>query len=588
MPNTMVARFDAPLEQMGLHIMTDSAGSDAKQLRPSKGYFLRYAGDGYTAADMDAAPHGSYRAGWLTWMHWHEQTQGWLRQNATLYTDQEVNRAEYQAMHEAHRAYQHQYQADHREELTDIADDLRATPDSVVLAPETVLWWWDTYGLLQWDGTLRRPGTGVAIPDFILNHVTHWYVTPPYPPLQDTETVERGRVRTGKAPLPKQHDIPSIVDSQAIRVSSNIVFTGAMNGIHCRFPSAMADLRPAHIYKTPSSTISFLLDDPKKGGRFEYAPAPEDVMTTLLTHQKGFSALDVDVLMAIDAQVLLSGQDTAWVNARAILEHRGIKPKQSALDSKRWVVGARMWGIEDISSSVDRIDSIYLQMATITTKGKGGGRRPYLTHESKLVRIDERITQHTLDGRDISVEWLCRHGTWREEIPPHLRNNTAQVMLAVLQYDPYHEPWEKKIGQYLVMHQRIGAHNTGPLKLKIRTILDRVNLPEGGISRAAPIKHPDRTIRAPFEKGIDRLCRDGVIADCLYPAIPLPARGWLNTWADQVVTFIPTTRTNQQYHEITARAEDHRNRAIIAAQARKNKAERIKKESGADKGGEQT
>lgn len=416
-------------------------------------------------------------------------------------------------------------------------------------------WAWERERLLPWSWVLFK--VSEKPPDWVLKNVGIGNVVP-----------ER-----------KSHDIPSIVKDRGIRVSSNIVLTGAMNGIHCRFPNAMADLRPAHIYKTRSNTISFLLDDPQKGGRFEYAPAPDDIMTTLLKYQSGFSALDVDVLMAIDAQILLSGQDKAWVGARAILEYRGIKPKHSSLDKKRWTAGARLWGVEDITASVERLNSIYIQMATITDRSRGRGRKPYLAHESKLLHIEERIVQYMLKGDALAVEWLCRHGTWREEIPAHLRDNTAHVMQTVLQYDPYHEPWEKKIGQYLVMHQRIGAQNGGPLQRTIHNILDRVNLPEGGISRDTPIKHPERTIKAPFEKAIDTLCKDGVIADCRYPEVALPARGWLNNWAEQVLTFTPTTRTSHQYHDIAARAQDQRNRATIAAEARKNKVKHTEKGS---------
>jgi hypothetical protein len=422
-------------------------------------------------------------------------------------------------------------------------------------------WAWERKRFLSWEWVFFR--VSKEPPDWVLKNLGLV--------IDDSEQ----RLRDSGTRL---RDFPSIVKDETIRISSNLVLTGAMNGIHSRFPTTMADRRPAHIYKTRSNTISFLLDDPQKGGRFEYAPASDDVMATLLKHQSGFSALDVDVLLAIDAQILLSGQDKAWIGARAILEYRGIKPKRSSLD-KRWTAGARMWGIEDIASSVDRIDSIYVQMGTITDKSQGQGRKPYLAHESKLVRIDERIIQHTLKGTALAVEWLCRHGTWREEIPAHLRDNTAHILQTVLQYDPYHEPWEKKIGQYLGMHQRIGAHNVRPLERKIRTILDRVDLPEGGISTDKPIKHPERTIKAPFEKAIDRLCKDGVIADCSYPDISLPARGWLNSWAEQVITFTPTTRTSQQYLGITAQAQDQRNRAAIAADARKNRVKRTEKGS---------
>lgn len=570
MPSTIVAghvRVDAMLERIGLHVMTDSAGKEAEVLRPSKKYFREHAGDGYTDADMDAAPPGSARATWLAWMHGHEQTRKWLLRHAPLYSGHAANLADYQAMQDEHRAYQQEYQKAHREEIADIADELRETEGSVVLAPETVLWWWEKYRLLQWDGVLHKPAAGVEPPDVVLTHVQYWYLLTPYPPLNEVDAESTSDSATSNGITPSLPPIPNVFKRGRTTASSNVVMLGAMAALHNGLPTPYADQRPSYHYKTEENSLLYVLDDPAVGPRFTYAPIADDLLTKLLNDRDGVGALDVDVLMAIDAHILLSSDGVAWISGKSILDYRGIQPRQHSSE-ERWRAGHRRGDFEVITDVVNRLDRMYVKMAIADVKRGSRAKSNIIAHESKLIRIDEKLTQYNLDGEELAIAWLCRHGTWRSALPPEYRRQTAEITNKVLEYDMYHEPWEKRIGQYVVMHQRVAAQRGVPLRRSIRVILERVNLPKGGLEG----KHPERRIKKPFEDAINRLCKDGVIADCDYnPNAPMPARVWLGEWLDQTIALKLPQPIAEHYRHIPEVAQKERLRVAGMAEKRQQK-----------------
>ncbi len=575
MPDTMVARYEATLEEMGLHIMTDSAESDAEQLRPSKRYFRRHAGEGHTDADMEAAPPGSHRAAWLTWMQGHEQTGKWLLAHTELYTERDANRAEYQEMQATHRAYQHQYQADHREEIADIADELRQTEDSVVLAPETVLWWWNTYGLLQWNGALHKPVADTQLPDFVLTHVTHWYVAPAYPPLSDEEA----------AAHPKTPYIPNVFTNGMGEVSTAMPVFGLMRSIHGKANWQQGEngmfyqdweqnkslittsLWPPRIVKFPDQM-------PDAGDITDAEAKYIHAMVTNSARMGGLSAAHGDVLTACIMQVL-KGQlpdGTTWIDNDAILNYRGTKPIRKTERGVTRGAGHRTDDRQMVADIMDHLDHFWVQMSNVPLQeatGGGPGRRTrkgIITTECKALVIEERQTQHTFgtDGkpRALTIAWRFRVGRW---LSPFLspRQQTSVIPQSVLGYDSNRQDWEKIVSHYILWLFRSDA-KTGRGRTKtvrIDTMFEQCSLPRNE-------RYPRKTIDR-FETMLTQLNRDAdVCASIAYTPKSkatldtLPRKQLLDHWMDLMVVITPRDETAQRNALIAKQADSRTAREI--------------------------
>jgi hypothetical protein len=275
---------------------------------------------------------------------------------------------------------------------------------------------------------------------------------------------------------------------------------------------------------------------------------PGQAVAELLWGQvREFSDKDGDVLLAMMAQAMEPGQQdkdgATWITAAAILDYRGIRPimKREGKVTRR--AGHRTEDLAEITACVNRLSSQWVELISVETRTPGRGkRRPKIertSYESKLFSVDEQIMQGELGGPRHAVAWRYRLGRCITEFLAAPNRQVARLMQHVLEYDPYRQSFEKRLGRYFTIHHRIGASYKAPLRRKVGSLLDELYLPTNK-------SDPSRTMKR-FEAAMDRLAADGVVPGWTYTPESaariraLPARGWFSDWLSCVVE-IPTPK----------------------------------------------
>lgn len=269
---------------------------------------------------------------------------------------------------------------------------------------------------------------------------------------------------------------------------------------------------------------------------------PNQAVAELLWSQvREFSDKDGDVLLAMMAQAMEPGRQdndgATWITAAAILDYRGIRPimKREGKVTRR--AGHRTEDLAEITACVSRLGAQWVELVSVETRtARRGKRQPMIertSYESKLFSIDEQIMQGELGGARHAIAWRYRLGRCITEFLTAPNRQVARLMQHVLEYDPYRQSFEKRLGRYFTIHHRIGASYKAPLRRKVSGLFDELYLP---INKS----DPSRTMKR-FEMAMDRLVSDGVLPGWVYTAESaarvqsLPARGWLSGWLSCVV-----------------------------------------------------
>jgi hypothetical protein len=275
---------------------------------------------------------------------------------------------------------------------------------------------------------------------------------------------------------------------------------------------------------------------------------PSEAVAELLWGQvREFSDKDGDVLLAMMAQAMEPGRrekdGSTWITASAILDYRGIRPimKREGKVTRR--AGHRTEDLAEIAACVHRLSAQWVELVSVETRSVHPGRRQpkieRMSYESKLFSVNGQIMQGELGGSRHAIAWRYHLGQCITEFLAAPNRQVAQLMQQVLEYDPYRQSFEKRLGRYFTIHHRIGASYKAPLRRKVGGLFDELYLP---INKS----DPSRTMKR-FEAAMDRLVTDGVLGGWTYTAESkarlqkLPARGWLPDWLSCVIE-IPTPK----------------------------------------------
>jgi hypothetical protein len=331
-------------------------------------------------------------------------------------------------------------------------------------------------------------------------------------------------------PLPRAPDIPHVFLQGEAHIPSSLAVQGALASYRAGAEhwQPNPDGLPTFLYHQPQGRMVVFFRPPSDAG---LSPALAESLWSQVQH---LSDLDGDVLLATMAQAL-DGQTQAedgsvWITADRILDYRGIRPKTKREGRQVYRAGHRREDLAEVAACFDRFASTWVELQEVEyrTVAKKGGKidTGRLTLESPLIIVDERAVQHDFGAARLPVAWRYRLGRCVREYLDGPNRQVARLLQQSLQYDPYHERWEKRLALYCTFHLRMDQKQRGPLRREIGKLLQELNLP-------VDERHPERS-RKRFATAMDRLVRDGCIGGWNY-ADPdasdrLPSRGWLPTW----------------------------------------------------------
>lgn len=444
--------------------------------RPSDEY-LRQSG-------IDPADASGHDAVELAHLAWRERTDLWLRANSDPVEASEANLENWARVCKSEAR----------------SDD-----------PIGARWWWDTHHLIAYgldNAWLWRPHQDP--PDYVLAAIT----------AIPSSTVEGA---TRRAPPSGERLAPTALLPRHTAVYGMLAAVQARQGWQ-----ESSDGRPVYDWEKTDAHVRTSLQ-PREGSILT-----PDARTGLWAMAESLDDPDGDVFLAALAQAMSSearqSDGSVWLSADAILDYRGILPKMH----RRPAGGYRRAGhrFEDramISQSMERLDHLFVLVEERRSK------RRVLRRESKVLVIQERWTQQTLDGsEDVALAWRYRIGNWLDEYLTEGAPHVAQLLRQALQYDPDRQKWEKRLARYIMLHGRMDVREHRPLTLSVGALLDETQLNEEFDTR-----HPSRD-RKRFERALDQLRQDKVIFDVMDQDTVVATPAWQYTAeGHQVLQSLP-------------------------------------------------
>ncbi len=334
--------------------------------------------------------------------------------------------------------------------------------------------------------------------------------------------------------------IPSAFANRRGSIPSSLAVQGVLASLHAAqdaergWRNGEASM-PVFDFARPQGTARVLMRPNGEGH------VGQVVAEMLWSQVRAFSDKDGDVLLAMMAQAMEPGRmetdGATWITAAAILDYRGVRPIMKREGKALRRAGHRVEDMAEIAACVDRLGSQWIELIAVQTRESRPGRRqPKVTrtsYESKLFVVDEHLMQGDLDGPQRAIAWRYRLGRCITEFLSAPNRQVARIMQHVLEYDPYRQSFEKRLGRYFTIHHRISASYKAPLRRKVGGLFDELRLP---VNR----RNPSET-RTRFEAAMDRLVADDVLPGWRYPPESaarieaLPARHWLADWRACVV-----------------------------------------------------
>jgi hypothetical protein len=310
---------------------------------------------------------------------------------------------------------------------------------------------------------------------------------------------------------------------------------------------------------------------------------PDDMTIQALWQQvRNLSDLDADVFLAIMAQAVAGDADPkgfVWITAQHILNYRGIVPRiqRDEKTGKKRQAGHRQEDIAEVAACVERLSKMWLRVKQWILEPnlgkKKGAKRTAFSRACRPILVAETIYQHELGDDDdretsVAVAWKVSPGTWIEPFLAAPNRHMAWIMQRTLQYDPYHEKWEKRLARYFTFHLRINASHGGKvLRRNIGSLVKELSLP---INRTDPMKTKRR-----FTLAMDNLVKDGIISawEHHHDNAILPPRQWLDHWMGWDILIHAAPSTNERYQNIASSTELREVKAVALRAAGKAKKE---------------
>lgn len=274
----------------------------------------------------------------------------------------------------------------------------------------------------------------------------------------------------------------------------------------------------------------------------------ETMLQSLWERIQSISDLDGDVFLCLLAQWMAAPRDAqgfVWITAEQILDYRGIRPRmQHVIPSDKTSpmrrAGHRQENLVEIAASISRIRDTHVSMRQWITepsrskRGKGRPKKQLFQEASYLMVIADTVLQREIEWNrtseatpatnpSLSIAWRYQPGGWQEIFLDGPNRQIAWLIQRALNYDRYHEVFEKRLARYFMFH--MGTRLTGTATTcKIGDILKELSLPINW-------SDPEKT-RTRFEKAMHRLQSDQQITEWEMAKDygPLPRRHWLNTW----------------------------------------------------------
>ena len=261
------------------------------------------------------------------------------------------------------------------------------------------------------------------------------------------------------------------------------------------------------------------------------------------------SDLDVDVMDSLAAiylqQTRQPGEDAVTV-IDDILAMRGLKPKRGGSGTRGGYTPKQR---QEAQAALARIQSIWLDMAEVDAyedTERGGRRRSRKTIQSRPFVITDRMGQMRLDGFMDVERFIFRPGRVFAHYLHGPGRQTALLNAKILNFDPYRETWEKRLGRYLTNLWRIRARSGAYMEpLRIQTLLkvvdQELNSRRGG------------WIRERLEKALDALLERGIINAWQYDRWDedtTQQRNWFESWMQATVLIEPPAKIEEHYQEL--------------------------------------
>jgi DNA-binding XRE family transcriptional regulator len=261
------------------------------------------------------------------------------------------------------------------------------------------------------------------------------------------------------------------------------------------------------------------------------------------------SDLDVDVMDSLAAiylqQTRQPGEDAVTV-IDDILAMRGLKPKRGGSGTRGGYTPKQR---QEAQAALARIQSIWLDMAEVDAyedTERGGRRRSRKTIQSRPFVITDRMGQMRLDGFMDVERFIFRPGRVFAHYLHGPGRQTALLNAKILNFDPYRETWEKRLGRYLTNLWRIRARSGAYMEpLRIQTLLkvvdQELNSRRGG------------WIRERLEKALDALLERGIINAWQYDRWDedtTQQRNWFESWMQATVLIEPPDEIQEHYQEL--------------------------------------
>jgi DNA-binding XRE family transcriptional regulator len=258
------------------------------------------------------------------------------------------------------------------------------------------------------------------------------------------------------------------------------------------------------------------------------------------------SDLDVDVMDSLAAiylqQTRKPGED-ATTSIDDLLAMRGLKPKRGGSGTRGGYTPKQR---QEVQAALARIQSIWLDMAEVDAyenTERGGRRRSRKTIQSRPFVITDRMGQMRIDGFMNVERFIFRPGRVFAHYLHGPGRQTALLNAKVLEFDPYRETWEKRLGRYLANLWRIRARSGAYMEpLRIQTLLEVVGQ-ELNSRRGS-------WIRERLEKALDALLEREIINAWQYERWDedtTQQRNWFESWMQITVLIEPPDKIEEHY-----------------------------------------
>jgi DNA-binding XRE family transcriptional regulator len=261
------------------------------------------------------------------------------------------------------------------------------------------------------------------------------------------------------------------------------------------------------------------------------------------------SDLDVDVMDSLAAiylqQTRKPGED-ATTSIDGILTMRGLEPKRGGSGTRG---GYRPEQRQEVQAALARIQSIWLNMAEVDAyeKTERGGRRHSLkTIQSRPFVITDRMGQMRIDGYMDVESFIFRPGRVFAHYLHGQGRQTALLNARILNFDPYRETWEKRLGRYLTNLWRIRARKGAYMEpLRTQTLLEVIG--------QKPNSRRGNWIRERLEKALDALAEREIVNAWQYDRWNedvTTRRDWFNEWLQATVLIEPPDEIQEHYQQL--------------------------------------